>query len=76
MHIKEILKIPNIFFRIQKHHLLLNYGSLKLGALKDNIIPQGKWEAHSVIGGSFAKQALPTDFGFRKDRCVAHQKKE
>ena len=34
---------------------MLNYGPLKLGVLKDNIIPQGKWGAYSVSDTSFAK---------------------
>ena len=57
-------------------YLLLNCGPLKLGALKDNIIPQGKWRTYSVSSSSFAKLVLPTDFGTRKDRCVTHLKKE
>ena len=82
--IQERLKIQNILnLKALKYfesksitYLLLNCGPLKLGALKDNIIPQGKWRTYSVSSSSFAKLVLPTDFGTRKDRCVTHLKKE
>ena len=55
---------------------MLHYDPLKPGALKDNIIRQGKWRTYSVSGSSFAKEVLPTYFGSWKGRCVTSKERK